>query len=129
MQLTNEALGDDLLTTTVTGSPTFTQGPQNDLQSTVTMPLVHAFTFREGALRHMLLFNLDLAQKHLVRLQLAQDPRVKVVVIGAVLSASIHDDNEDAMVVDILRLVLPGFANGAQFRLPAHSLVKLTWLE
>ncbi|MGB1253433.1 MAG: hypothetical protein ACPG8W_22660 [Candidatus Promineifilaceae bacterium] len=125
LEITNAAIQGDMIRSVVTDSPVYTQPPLNGVATTMTMPYIDAFTFKDGFSYSMLAFNLHLSDSQTVTLDLTHIPMPNGTM--HILTAdSVHDDNEDSTMISMTTQALI-MSEDMQVTLPANSMVLLSW--
>lgn len=126
VQLVNQTMRGELLTTVQTGTPTRVQPPLNDLTATVVLPLVQSFAFRDGDSGGIVLFNLHLTDPQAVQLLLPVGIQ-RNAQRTLLTAARINDDNEEATTVALQRFPITNLTETYNLTLPPHSLTVLEW--
>lgn len=127
VELANKAImGSTLLTTQAGNISSWMQQPINGIEIPLGVRTVQSFAFADGAERSIVLFNLDLDSPMEVRLSLPQLPS-GTAMHYALTSSSIHDDNEDSLLIVIDSILVQDFSDGYTLTLPPHSLHALRW--
>ncbi|MEM7201728.1 MAG: hypothetical protein AAF628_15775 [Planctomycetota bacterium] len=130
LELVNHAIVGDLVGTEVLGGRRcWHQRAINGVAVPVTVPYVHAFAFRAGAARGLVLFNLHLRDPAPVRLVLPAAPTGAIAQRWDLVAASISDDNEEAENVRIVASQEVGFAADHALSVAPHSITVLRWAD
>ena len=125
LELVNRVMQGDMVAVDIEGARDgWTQKPINTVEEAVTVPYVHAFAYKNGSTRSLILFNLNIAAPHSVNIDLgnAGGP----VTRYRIAPKSLHDDNEDAENVTIGSDTVEPQPT-LSIELPAHSLTALAW--
>ncbi len=130
MQLMNLAIrGDMVATAQGGGNPSALQPPINGLEDYADLTLIQSFAFRQGPLRTMVLFNLDMANMQQVLVDTSGPVRRGTTRLAALAPADPYADNEDSVEVEPVYFSLPGFQDGSVLNLPPASMVVLVWRQ
>lgn len=125
LELVNRVLQGDMVAVDIEGErAAWTQKPINSIEEELSVPYVHAFAYKNGNTRSLVLFNLNLSAPAPVNIDLG-------IVTGTITRhqiapKSLHDDNEDAENVTITSDTLQP-ESPLTIELPAHSLTALEW--
>lgn len=129
LALTNLALRGDMIETVHdANTPQVAVTPANGLSRQTDLDLVQSFAFRDGHVRTLVLFNLDLQQDHEVILD-TSGPVSGFGMMGALAPADYNCGNETAQEVAVEYRILPGLHDGSRITLPAASMVVLGWTQ
>ncbi|MCC6155277.1 MAG: hypothetical protein IT367_16030, partial [Candidatus Hydrogenedentes bacterium] len=125
LELVNRVMQGDMVAVDIEGERTsWTQKPINSVENKISVPYVHAFAYKAGDNRSLILFNLHLGNAMPVNIDLHGFKGQ--IAVDQVAPKTLHDDNEDADTVSILENSLLAGQNLA-IELPAHSLTALEW--
>jgi len=127
VELANKAILSSMITTSYEGVvPSVPVPAINGLKTTVSLPVLQSFAYKDGDSYGLVLFNLDLVQSHAVTLSLPNEP-VGGASVTTLNAADINASNEEALNVTATESFLADFASTYTMSLPAHSMVTLTW--
>lgn len=127
VETVNKVIAGAALRTEQSGdNPSWTQSAINGIDAPITVQEVQSFAFADGARRGLVLFNLSLDTPREVRLRLPA-PSSAAAMHYALTSASLHDNNEDSVMIEIDSVLVPDFTDGYTFTLPPHSVHALRW--
>jgi len=125
VQMANEALGGDLLQTTLSGdNPTWNQPLVNGIQYN-NAHLIQSFAFANGSKRSVIVFNLDRANPLQVTFAGANAPS-GAVTIRQLTASSITATNEAAQNVGITTQNVASFNPAQPLTLPPYSMTVLS---
>ena len=126
-QMVNQALLPIMLTTHVTGGPTWNQAlSSNDKVELAGAHLFQSFAFRDGNYLSLILLNLSRDQNLPVQFEGPLEPRGKVEE-SRLTSGHITDSNEKEAIVSIQAQRLRSFDFSKSYVLPPFSLTVLKW--
>lgn len=129
LALANHALRGDLVETHHSGNlPLVTVQPGNGLERPTDLDLVQSFAFRDGPLRTLLLFNLDLDAEHEVVID-TSGPVTGYALMGSLAPPDYRSGNEVSEDLAIEYRLLPSFDDGSTLILPPASMVALGWRQ
>ncbi|MDX9758739.1 MAG: hypothetical protein RBU27_06225 [Bacteroidota bacterium] len=127
IELVNKAvMGYTLLTQQTGNIGGWMQPPINGIDEPIAVRTVQSFAFAEGGERSIVLFNLRLDTPCEVELRL-REPSTGSAMLYQLASASIHDNNEDSVMVRIDSMRVEDFNDGHALTLPPHSVHVLRW--
>ncbi|NUM55984.1 MAG: hypothetical protein HUU46_20275 [Candidatus Hydrogenedentes bacterium] len=126
LELVNRVIQGDMVAVDIEGTRNgWTQRPINTVENEIDVPFVHAFAYKNGNTRSLIVFNLNLTDATSVNVAIegaASGP----ITRHQIAPKSLHDDNEDAETVSIVTDLLEA-TNPTTLELPAHSLTALEW--
>lgn len=126
LQMTNDALGGELLRTTQSGdNPTWSVDNINRVTYGAANH-IHSFAFREGPRRALVLFNLHRSDALDVRFTGPNAPAGNLT-LRRLTSANITDNNENADIVVPTSQALVNFDPAQALPLPPFSMTLLQW--
>ena len=129
LALTNMALRGDMIETVQdSNTPLVSVTPANGLSRNTDLPLVQSFAFRDGKVRTLILFNLDLRNDHEIILD-TSGPVIGFGLMGALAPSDYNCSNETEAEVAVQYRLLPGLHDGSRISLPAASMVVLGWTQ
>jgi hypothetical protein len=127
VELANKAIMGSALLTAQTGNiSSWMQQPINGIEAPIAVRTVQSFAFADNGERSLVLFNLSLDAASEVELRLLE-PADGGAMLYQLASASIHDNNEDSVMVAIDSMFVQDFSDGSTLTLPPHSLTALRW--
>ncbi|MCC6794635.1 MAG: hypothetical protein IT366_05905 [Candidatus Hydrogenedentes bacterium] len=125
LELVNRVIQGDMVAVDIEGERTgWTQKPINSVENEITVPYVHAFAYKSGSTRSLILFNLNLTATASVAIDLGNANGS--VTRHQIAPKSLRENNEDAenVTIDTDTIALP---SPLSIDLPAHSLTALAW--
>ncbi|MGB5075787.1 MAG: hypothetical protein WBQ23_16775, partial [Bacteroidota bacterium] len=127
VETVNKVIGGQQLRTAQSGdTPVWTQPAINGIDAPITVEEVQSFAFADGGQRGLVLFNLSLDQEREVRLRLPEPPS-ETAMHFKLTSASMHDNNEDSLMIMIDSVLVQDFSDWYSLTLPPHSVHALRW--
>lgn len=127
LETVNKVIGGQQLRTAQSGdTPVWTQPAINGIDAPITVEEVQSFAYADGAQRGIVLFNLSLDQEREVRLRLPEPPS-EAAMHFMLTAASMHDNNEDSLMITIDSVLVQDFSDWYSLRLPPHSVHALRW--
>lgn len=127
LELVNKAIMGSMVPTIQQGeNPSWLQSAINGIDAPIEVRELQSFAFAEGGERSIVLFNLSLDTPREVELRL-REPSEGSAMLYQLASASMHDNNEDSVMVTIDSTLVQDFPDGYTLTLPPHSLSVLRW--
>ncbi|MBE0644491.1 MAG: hypothetical protein IH600_10470 [Bacteroidetes bacterium] len=127
VETVNKVIGGQEYRTVQSGdNPAWISPAVNGIDAPLEVRDVQSFAFADGMKRGLVLFNLSLDQEREVRLRLS-DPPSETAMHYALTAASIHDDNEDSVMIVIDSTLVQDFSDWYAITLPPHSVHALQW--
>ncbi|MDZ4859401.1 MAG: hypothetical protein SGI88_10515 [Candidatus Hydrogenedentes bacterium] len=125
LELVNRVMQGDMVAVDIEGArETWTQKPMNSVEEEIPVPYVHAFAYKKGNTRSLILFNLNLRESTPVNIAIEANGEITRHQLAP---DSLHDDNEDTENVRMLTDTLTA-ASPLEIELPKHSISALQWV-
>lgn len=125
LELVNRVIRGDMVAVDIEGArKTWRQDAVNSIDEPFDVPYVHAFAFKDGSTRSLILFNLNLKESADVTVRLGEVSRA--VTRHQIAPESLHLNNESADRVAISTDSLEATGD-LSIELPKHSLTALQW--